>query len=60
MRVVFKCLSPVSAYSPLGAAPDIDGCVYITRGTVEPGALVDVTITEAHTYDLVGEIKETG
>ena len=41
-------------------APDIDGCVYITRGTVEPGALVDVTITEAHTYDLVGEIKETG
>ena len=39
-------------------APDIDGCVYITRGTVEPGALVDVTITEAHTYDLVGEIKE--
>jgi ribosomal protein S12 methylthiotransferase len=39
-------------------APDIDGCVYITRGTVEPGALVDVTITEAHTYDLVGELKE--
>jgi ribosomal protein S12 methylthiotransferase len=39
-------------------APDIDGCVYITRGTVEPGALVDVIITEAHTYDLVGEIKE--
>ncbi len=37
-------------------APDIDGCVYITRGTVEPGALVDVTITEAHTYDLVGEL----
>jgi len=39
-------------------APEIDGCVYITRGSVEPGALVDVTITEAHTYDLVGEIKE--
>ena len=39
-------------------APEIDGCVYITRGTVEPGALVNVTITEAHTYDLVGEIKE--
>ncbi len=39
-------------------APEIDGCVYITRGTVEPGALVDVTITEAHTYDLVGELKE--
>ena len=39
-------------------APEIDGCVYITRGTVEPGALVDVTITEAHTYDLIGELKE--
>jgi len=39
-------------------APEIDGCVYITRGNAEPGALVDVTITEAHTYDLVGEIKE--
>jgi ribosomal protein S12 methylthiotransferase len=39
-------------------APEIDGCVYITRGTAEPGALVDVTITEAHTYDLVGEVKE--
>jgi len=39
-------------------APEIDGCVYITKGTVEPGTLVDVTITEAHTYDLVGELKE--
>jgi len=39
-------------------APEIDGCVYITRGAVEPGALVDVTITEAHTYDLVGTLKE--
>jgi len=40
-------------------APDeIDGCVYITRGTVMPGTLVDVVITEAHTYDLVGELKE--
>jgi len=39
-------------------APEIDGCVYITRGTAEPGALVNVTITEAHTYDLVGELKE--
>jgi hypothetical protein len=25
---------------------------------VEPGALVDVKITEAHTYDLVGELAE--
>ena len=38
-------------------APEIDGCVYITKGRAEPGQLVEVTITEAHTYDLVGEIN---
>jgi ribosomal protein S12 methylthiotransferase len=37
-------------------APDIDGCVYITDGTVNSGDIVQVRITEAHTYDLVGEI----
>jgi len=39
-------------------APEIDGCVYITSGTAAPGALLEVTITEAHTYDLVGELKK--
>ncbi len=37
-------------------APDIDGCVYITAGTADPGEIVPVRITEAHPYDLVGEI----
>lgn len=37
-------------------APDIDGCVYITSGTTKAGEFVQVRITEAHTYDLVGEI----
>ena len=37
-------------------APDIDGCVYITAGQVHPGDIVPVRITEAHTYDLVGEV----
>lgn len=37
-------------------APDIDGCVYITAGTANPGDIARVRITEAHTYDLVGEI----
>jgi len=37
-------------------APEIDGCVYIADGQASPGALVPVRITEAHTYDLVGEI----
>jgi ribosomal protein S12 methylthiotransferase len=37
-------------------APDIDGCVYITSGQVRPGDIVPIQITEAHTYDLVGEV----
>lgn len=39
-------------------APEIDGCVYISAGTCNPGDLVAVRITEAHPYDLVGEIEE--
>lgn len=37
-------------------AADIDGCVYITAGRANPGDIVQVRVTEAHTYDLVGEI----
>jgi len=39
-------------------APDIDGCVYINAGQCEIGDIVDLRITEAHTYDVVGEIVE--
>ncbi|HIJ90286.1 MAG TPA: 30S ribosomal protein S12 methylthiotransferase RimO [Deltaproteobacteria bacterium] len=39
-------------------APEIDGCVYITAGVCNPGDIVDVLITEAHPYDLVGEIVD--
>ncbi|MFP7753756.1 30S ribosomal protein S12 methylthiotransferase RimO [Thermodesulfobacteriota bacterium B35] len=38
-------------------APEIDGCVYITAGTARPGEIVPVRITDAHPYDLVGEIE---
>jgi ribosomal protein S12 methylthiotransferase len=38
-------------------APDIDGCVYINKGTCEAGLITDVTISEAHPYDLVGYIS---
>lgn len=41
-------------------APEIDGCVYITAGNTIPGAIVEVKITDAHHYDLVGEICDTG
>ncbi len=39
-------------------APEIDGVVYINAGTCEVGEIVEVRITEAHPYDLVGEIVE--
>ncbi|GAB4333344.1 MAG: 30S ribosomal protein S12 methylthiotransferase RimO [Desulfobulbaceae bacterium] len=40
-------------------APDIDGCVYITSGKVErKGEIRRVRITDAHIYDLVGELVE--
>lgn len=37
-------------------APDIDGVVYISKGTANQGEWVDVRMTEAFEYDLVGEI----
>jgi len=37
-------------------APEIDGVVYINDGTAKPGDLVQVRVTDAHDYDLVGEI----
>lgn len=37
-------------------APEIDGKTYINSGHCEVGDIVDLQITEAHTYDLVGEI----
>jgi ribosomal protein S12 methylthiotransferase RimO len=39
-------------------APEIDGCVYITSGHVNPGDIVMARITEAHTYDLVAEVVD--
>ena len=37
-------------------APDIDGCVLINEGETRSGDIVDVEITEAQTYDLIGRI----
>lgn len=37
-------------------APEVDGCVYITEGIANPGDIVEVNITEAQIYDLVGGI----
>jgi len=40
-------------------APEIDGCVYINEGTAHPGQIVPVRITEAHVYDLVGQVVDS-
>lgn len=37
-------------------APEIDGVVLITSGEAKVGSIVNVKITDAHDYDLVGEI----
>lgn len=37
-------------------APDVDGCVLINDGTARPGDILEVEITEAQVYDLVGRI----
>ena len=39
-----------------GQALDIDGITYITSGTASAGDIVNVRITDASDYDLVGEI----
>jgi ribosomal protein S12 methylthiotransferase len=37
-------------------APEIDGRLLINDGTAPPGSLVEVEITDAHEYDLVGRL----
>jgi ribosomal protein S12 methylthiotransferase len=41
-------------------APEVDGEVLINGGVGNPGDILPVLITEAHIYDLVGEIEENG
>jgi ribosomal protein S12 methylthiotransferase len=37
-------------------APEVDGVVYLNKGTADYGEIVPVKITGSHVYDLVGEI----
>lgn len=39
-----------------GQAPDIDGVVLINEGQAKVGEFCQVTITEAHSYDLLGKV----
>ena len=64
MRVLFEGASKETDLLWQGRtetqAPDIDGCVLINDApencAAEPGDFVNVLITEAQQYDLVGEI----
>jgi len=40
----------------MGQAPEIDGKVYVNRGSARPGEMVRVTVEQAGDYDLVGGI----
>ena len=37
-------------------APEIDGRLLINDGVASPGSMVEVEITEAHPYDVVGRL----
>jgi ribosomal protein S12 methylthiotransferase len=37
-------------------APEIDGRLLINDGTAAPGSLVEVEVTGAHPYDVVGRL----
>ncbi len=41
-----------------GQAPDIDGIVLITSGQTEVGQIIELDITDASEYDLIGEMVE--
>lgn len=38
-------------------APDVDGFVYINEGSVNPGDIIEILITDAQQYDLVGGVN---
>jgi ribosomal protein S12 methylthiotransferase len=40
-----------------GQAPQVDGCVYLTDGTAQPGDLVRATVTEVADYDLAASLE---
>jgi ribosomal protein S12 methylthiotransferase len=43
-----------------GQAPEVDGSVLIVGGEPVIGSIQQVRITQAHAYDLVGEVEEGG
>ena len=53
----FDAVAEVYYGRSYGDAPDVDGKVYFTsKRKINPGAFVEVKVTEALDYDLVGEV----
>jgi ribosomal protein S12 methylthiotransferase len=42
-----------------GQAPEIDGVVFLSGGECQPGSFVDVQISQATDYDLLGNVLES-
>ncbi len=59
-KVLLEGFSPETEMLLVGRmefqSPEIDGVVYINKGFGDAGDFVNVKITDAHTYDLLGEI----
>ena len=54
-RVLIDGMEDLALIGRLQAqAPEIDGVVYLSETEAEPGEFVDVTITDAKEYDLMG------
>jgi ribosomal protein S12 methylthiotransferase len=60
MNVLVEAVSDESKHLLVGRhsqqAPEIDGVVYINEGETRLGEIVEVEITDAHDYDLVGRV----
>jgi len=58
-RVLIDGMEDLALIGRLGAqAPEIDGVVYLSETEAEPGEFVDVTITDASEYDLMGTVRD--
>jgi ribosomal protein S12 methylthiotransferase len=56
-RVLIDGMEDLALIGRLQAqAPEIDGVVYLSETEAEPGEFVDVTITDAKDYDLMGNV----
>lgn len=42
-----------------GQAPEIDGSVFLSGGECHPGSLVEVVVSQATDYDLLGDVDES-